>query len=60
MVSTVQVKASSTKGRGPVSPSPASGKNSSPVRIHGSPEGLLRQWVHPRFARGKTGVNFVV
>jgi hypothetical protein len=32
--------------------SPASGKNSSPGRIHASPEGLLRQRAHPRLARG--------
>jgi hypothetical protein len=40
--------------------SPASGKNSSPVRIHGSAEGPLRQWAHPRLARGKAWANFVV
>jgi hypothetical protein len=33
-------------------PSPASGKNSGPERIHTSPEGLLRQQAHPRLARG--------
>jgi hypothetical protein len=31
-------------------PSPTSGKNSSPGRIHASPEGLLRQWAHPWLA----------
>jgi hypothetical protein len=33
-------------------PRPAAGKNSSPGRIHASPEGLLRQRAHPRLARG--------
>jgi hypothetical protein len=41
-------------------PSPTSGKNSSPERIHSSPEGLLRQWAHPRLARGQVRANFVV
>jgi hypothetical protein len=31
-------------------PSPASGKNSRPGRIHASPEGLLKQWAHPQLA----------
>jgi hypothetical protein len=44
----------------PSHPSPASGKNGSSVRIHGSPEGPLRQWVHTRLARGKARTNFVV
>jgi hypothetical protein len=41
-------------------PSPTSSKNSSPGRIHASPEGLLRQWAHPRLARGQARANFVV
>jgi hypothetical protein len=41
-------------------PSPTSGKNSSPRRIHVSPEGLLRQWAHPRLARGHARANFLV
>jgi hypothetical protein len=41
-------------------PSPTSGKNSSPGRIHASPEGLHRQWAHPRLARGQARANFVV
>jgi hypothetical protein len=41
-------------------PSPASGKNSSPGRIHASPEDLPRQWAHPRLARGQAQANFVV
>jgi hypothetical protein len=41
-------------------PGPASGKNSSPGRIHALPEGLLREWAHPRLARGQARANFVV
>jgi hypothetical protein len=41
-------------------PSPASGKNGSPGRVHASPEDLLRQWAHPRLARGQARANFVV
>jgi hypothetical protein len=52
----VQVKASSTKGR-----DLASGRNSSPRRIHASPEpGLLRQRAHPRLARSPARAGFVV
>jgi hypothetical protein len=36
-------------------PSPASGKNSSPGRIHASPEGLLRQRAHPGSPRLSSG-----
>jgi hypothetical protein len=35
-------------------------KNSSLGRIHASPEGLLRQWAHPRLARIQARANFVV
>jgi hypothetical protein len=56
---TVQVKASSTKGRNLTSPSLASGGNSSPRRIHASPEGLLRQWAHPRLAQSPARAGFV-
>jgi hypothetical protein len=60
LVSTVQVKASSTKGRDLASPKPGLGRNSSPGRIHASPEGLLRQWAHPQLARSPARANFVV
>jgi hypothetical protein len=33
-------------------PSPASGKNSGPGRIHASPKGPLRQRAHHRLVRG--------
>jgi hypothetical protein len=55
----VQVKASSTQGTRS-RPSPASGGNSSPGRIHASPEGLLRQWAHPRLSRSPARAGFVV
>jgi hypothetical protein len=35
------------------------GRNSSPRRIHALPEGLLRQWAHPRLARGPARAGFV-
>jgi hypothetical protein len=41
-------------------PSPASGWNSSPRRVHASPEGLLRQRAPPRLSRGPARVGFVV
>jgi hypothetical protein len=56
---TVQVKTSSTKGRNLASPDPGLGENSSPGRIHASPEGLLRQWAHPWLARGPARAGFV-
>jgi hypothetical protein len=56
---TVQVKTSPTKGRNLASPDPASGGNSSPGRIHASPEGLLRQRAHPRLAQGPARAGFV-
>jgi hypothetical protein len=40
-------------------PSPASGGNCSPGRSYVSPEGLLKQWTHPRHARGPTRAGFV-
>jgi hypothetical protein len=40
-------------------PSPASGGNNSPGRIHASPEGLLRRWAHPRLARSPARASFV-
>jgi hypothetical protein len=42
------------------SPASASGRNNSPGRIHASPEGLLRQWPHPRLAQSPAWANFVV
>jgi hypothetical protein len=59
LMGVVQVKASSTQGTRS-RPSPASGWNCSPRRIHASPEGLLRQWAHPRLARSPTQAGFVV
>jgi hypothetical protein len=41
-------------------PSPASGRNSRPRRIHVSPEGLLKQRVHLRLARGPARAGFAV
>jgi hypothetical protein len=41
-------------------PSPASGRNSSPRRIHASPEGLLKQRALPRLARSPAQAGFVV
>jgi hypothetical protein len=41
-------------------PSPASGWNSSPGRIHVSPEGPLSQQTHPRLAQGPAWADFVV
>jgi hypothetical protein len=55
----VQVKASSTQGTRP-HPSPASGWNSSPRRVHASPEGLLRQRAPPRLSRSPARAGFVV
>jgi hypothetical protein len=57
---TVQVKTSSTKGRNLALPEPGLGGNSSPGRIHASPEGLLRQWAHSRLARSPARAGFVV
>jgi hypothetical protein len=39
-------------------PSPASGRNSRPRQIYASPEGLLKQWAHPRLARGPARAGF--
>jgi hypothetical protein len=55
----VQVKASSTKGRNLASPEHGLGGNSSPGQIHASPEGLLRQWAHPRLARSPARSGFI-
>ena len=55
----VQAKTSSTRGTRS-HPSPASGWNSSPRRVHASPEGLLRQRAPPRLSRGPARVGFVV
>jgi hypothetical protein len=41
-------------------PSPASGRNSRPRRIHASPEGLLKQRAHLRLARGPARAGFAV
>jgi hypothetical protein len=41
-------------------PSPASGRNSTPRRIHASPEDLLKQRAHPRLARGPARAGFTV
>jgi hypothetical protein len=41
-------------------PSSASGGNSSPGRIHASPEGPLSQQTHPRLARSLARADFVV
>jgi hypothetical protein len=41
-------------------PSPASGGNSSPRRIHASPEGLLKRRAQPRLARRPARAHFVV
>jgi hypothetical protein len=30
------------------------------MRIHASPEGLLKQWAHPRLARSPARVGFIV
>jgi hypothetical protein len=54
----VQAKASSTQGT-QSHPSPASGRDTSPGRIHASPEGLLRQWAHPRLAQSPARTGFV-
>jgi hypothetical protein len=40
------------------SPSPASGRNSRPRPIHASPEGLLKQRMHLRLARGPARAGF--
>jgi hypothetical protein len=39
-------------------PSPSSGKDSRPRRIHVSPEGLLKQRVHLRLTRGPARAGF--
>jgi hypothetical protein len=39
-------------------PSPASGKDSRPRRIHVSPEGLLKQRAHLRLAQGRARAGF--
>jgi hypothetical protein len=59
LMGSVQVKASSTQ-RTQSRPSPVSGGNSSPGRIHASPKGLLRQWAHPRLSRSLARAGFVV
>jgi hypothetical protein len=41
-------------------PSPASGRNSRPRRIHASPESLLKQRAHLRLARGPARAGFAV
>jgi hypothetical protein len=41
-------------------PIPASGRNSRPRRINASPEGLLKQRVHLRLARGPARAGFTV
>jgi hypothetical protein len=55
----VQAKTSSTR-RTRSYPSPASGWNSGPKRIHASPEGLLRRQAPPRLSRGPARAGFVV
>jgi hypothetical protein len=40
--------------------SPASGGNSSPGRIHASPEGPLSQQTHPRLTRSPARADFVM
>jgi hypothetical protein len=54
----VRVKVSSTQGT-QSHPSPASDRDTSPGRIHASPEGLLRQWAHPRLARSPARAGFI-
>jgi hypothetical protein len=55
----VQAKTSSTR-RTRSYPSPASGWNSGPRRIHASSEGLLRRQAPPRLCRGPARAGFVV
>jgi hypothetical protein len=55
----VQAKTSSTR-RTRSYPSPASGWNSGPRRIHASPEGLLRRQAPPQLSRGPARAGFVV
>jgi hypothetical protein len=55
----VQAKTSSTR-RTRSYPSPASGWNSGPRRIHASPEGLLRRQAPPWLSRGPARAGFVV
>jgi hypothetical protein len=55
----VQAKTSFTR-RTRSHPSPASGWNSGPRRIHTSPEGLLRWQAPPRLSRGPAWAGFVV
>jgi hypothetical protein len=55
----VQAKTSSTR-RARSYPSPASGWNSGPRRVHASPEGLLRRQAPPRLSRGPARAGFVV
>jgi hypothetical protein len=52
----------SVYSRDAISPrlSPVSSRNSSPRRIHASPEGLLKQRAHPRLARSPARAGFVV
>jgi hypothetical protein len=54
----VQAKTSSTR-RTRSYPSPASGRNSGPRRIHASPEGLLRRQAPPRLSQGAARAGFV-
>jgi hypothetical protein len=46
--------------RDATSSEPTSGGNSSPGRIHASPEGPLSQQTHPRLARSPARADFVV
>jgi hypothetical protein len=57
---TVQVKASSTQGtRSRLARAQPRAGTVSPGRSYVSPEGLLRQWAHPRHARGPARAGFV-
>jgi hypothetical protein len=59
MTGAVRAKTSSIRGTRS-HPSPASGWNSSPKRVHASPEGLLRQRAPPRHSQGPARAGFVV
>jgi hypothetical protein len=58
----IQVKASSTQGTRSrlARAQPRAGMNSSPRRIHASPEGLFKQRTHPRLVRTPARAGFVV
>jgi hypothetical protein len=58
LTGTVQAKTSSTR-RTRYYPSPASGRNSGPRRIHASPEGLLKRQAPPRLSRGPARAGFI-